>query len=233
LYTARGCALNNAIVIPALNESQTIYDVVSRVAYAGEVIVVDDGSVDATKENAEKAGATVIRHPNNQGYDSAIETGINLARRLNMETVITFDADGQHDPMVLDEILRLLYRDRYDLVIGIRPRTARFSEFLFNTYVCHRYRIRDILCGLKGYRLAALPVLTNGFKYQSIGTRLALDGLRRGVRSKALSITICARQDQPRFGSRVRANLKIFKALTCTIIHDLASLGSKRLIRIE
>jgi glycosyltransferase involved in cell wall biosynthesis len=229
VYKGRGLFLNNAIVIPALNESQTIVDVISQVAYAGEVIVVDDGSVDETKKNAENAGATVISHKDNQGYDVAIESGIKLARELNKETVITFDADGQHDPMVLGEILELLYRDRYDLVIGTRPGAARFSEFLFDAYINHRYQIKDILCGLKGYRLDAFSYPTLGFRYQSIGTRLALDGLLCGVRSTTLPITIRSRKDNPRFGSSLRANFRISKALACTIIHDLANSKRTRL----
>jgi glycosyltransferase involved in cell wall biosynthesis len=87
-----------SIVIPAHNEEGAIGDVLARLAAEPppgvfEIIVVDDGSTDATGEIAARAGARVLRHPHNRGYGAALKTGI---RAATGDFVLTMDADGQH-----------------------------------------------------------------------------------------------------------------------------------------
>src|SRR4029453_8360984 len=85
------------VVIPAYNEGTVIFRVVSDVKRAGySVVVVDDGSSDATAEQAQAAGATVIKHPFNLGQGAALQSGIEYALAQAAECIVTFDADGQH-----------------------------------------------------------------------------------------------------------------------------------------
>ena len=86
-----------SIVIPAKDEALSIAGVVRRLrdeALWHEIIVVDDGSVDATAAQARDAGACVIRHPYSKGNGAAVKTG---ARHASGEFVLIVDADGQHD----------------------------------------------------------------------------------------------------------------------------------------
>ena len=95
------------IVIPALNEEQDIGAVIDEVRKLGaiDVLVVDDGSVDDTVTVAISHGASVLRAPLWQGAWGAIQTGIRYAVRHGYAGVVTMDADGQHEPAYLPQLL--------------------------------------------------------------------------------------------------------------------------------
>lgn len=120
-----------SVVIPAYNESDAIREVVIRAhaVLAGrdhEVVVVDDGSRDATAAVAQAAGARVIRHPHNLGYGAALKTGIKEAR---FDTIVIVDADGTYP---LEQVPALIedYASGYDMVVGARTGAAyRESAF--------------------------------------------------------------------------------------------------------
>ncbi|MCG5445408.1 glycosyltransferase family 2 protein [Micromonospora sp. NIE79] len=109
------------IIIPALNESGSIADVVGEVR--GElpgvdVLVVDDGSTDRTAAVAAAAGAKVAKLPYNLGVGGAMRLGYRYARDHDYDVAIQIDADGQHDPRYVPKLVDLL--DDNDLVIGAR-----------------------------------------------------------------------------------------------------------------
>ena len=108
-------------MIPAFNEGPVIGDVVAGVrARYSQVVVVDDCSVDQTGDMAFQAGAIVLRHAVNLGQGAALATGIRYALSQGAETLVTFDADGQH---CVDDIRVLLNRQREtgtDVVLGSR-----------------------------------------------------------------------------------------------------------------
>ena len=144
-----------SIVIPAYNEADVIAGVVSQlraVAAWQEVIVVDDGSADATSANAAAAGARVIRHPYNKGNGAAVKSGI---RAATGEFVMIIDGDGQHRP---EDAARIAARlGEYDLVIGARSaatqatQARRFGNGALN-------RLASYLTGRD------IPDLTSGFR---------------------------------------------------------------------
>jgi len=211
-----------AIVIPAYNESSTISQVVNQVKQIGIVIVVDDASSDATSELAEKAGAVVVRHNSNRGYDGALQSGFEKADQLGVDSVITFDADGQHDPAVLDKIVADLKVPGMCLVLGIRPAPARLAEAVFNFWTRLRFGVNDILCGLKGYRMDLYRQHGCFDHVGSIGTELALSGLRGDCGFTTIYVPISDRDDgQARFGSSFRANIRIFRAFLLAIWEDV------------
>lgn len=215
--------MNVAIVIPALNEAATIAQVVRSVSVHGNAIVVDDGSTDATGDAARAAGASVVRHPENRGYDAAIDSGFRAAQEAGAELVITFDADGQHSAATLAKMISLAEAGQIDMVLGIRPTAARFGEQLFNLYVRRRFGVADILCGLKAYRMHLYSAYGPFDRERSVGTRLALDALRGGVRTATVAVPITNRADHPRMGTSRRANARIVAALARAIGADLRS----------
>ncbi len=202
-----------AIVIPAWNEAATIDRVVRSVISGRTVIVVNDHSTDNTGFIAEEAGAVVVNHKVNKGYDGALQSGFEKADELAMDVVVTFDADGQHDAATLDQIIQPLERDRADIVIGVRPQTARFAEALFGLYTQWRYGVEDILCGLKAYRIDIYKRRGHFDSYNSIGTELALAALADGARFAVVPVPIHGRRDEPRFGQGLKANWRILKAM--------------------
>ncbi|TWU07968.1 glycosyltransferase family 2 protein [Stieleria varia] len=109
------------VVIAALNEGQRIDAVVRQlVGKRFQVVVVDDGSVDATSQVARDAGAVVLRHVINRGQGAALQTGIDFAVRQSADIILTFDADGQHDPADIIEMIAPIVSGDADVVLGSR-----------------------------------------------------------------------------------------------------------------
>uniref|UniRef100_UPI00397E10D0 glycosyltransferase n=1 Tax=Salmonella sp. ZJHZ19_0081 TaxID=3159587 RepID=UPI00397E10D0 len=79
--------------------------------------------------------------------------------QLNVDYVVTMDADGQHLPSCVCKVIDLLIEDKLDLVVGKRPRFARFSEYLYSVYFSWLFNISDPLCGLKGYSKKSFSLL--------------------------------------------------------------------------
>ena len=209
-----GAALRPAIalVIPALNESRSIAAVVAAVRHYGQPIVVDDGSTDDTGSLANTAGAVVVTHEVNRGYDRALESGLKRAVDDGYDFVVTLDADGQHKPELLALFLAQLLAGS-DMVIGVRDRHQRFSESVFSITAKLLWGIADPLCGMKGYQIAKLRAIPELCTYTSVGTELALRASRSGWRIAQVPISTIRREGVSRFGGGMRANWMILKSL--------------------
>ena len=205
------------IVVPALNEARTIANVVSLCKVYGVPIVIDDGSSDDTGLVAATEGAQVVRHAVNKGYDAALNSGFRKAAELGCQYVITIDADGQHNPLLLGKFCELLDAGA-DIVIGNRNERARFAEYCFAFVTKILYGLTDPLCGFKGYRMSIYDALGHFDSYGSIGTELTLFALRNGSRLEQIPVVVRERDGAPRFGRRFSANLKIFRALCLSFI---------------
>jgi len=209
-----------AIIIPAYNEQETISAVVQKVKPFGTVIVVDDASKDDTAALAQEAGAVVVRHFKNKGYDGALNSGFSKANELGCSYAITFDADGQHDASLIANYLDLLQNQNYDLVLGVRAKKARISENLIGVYFKLRFGIKDILCGMKGYRMR-LYKKNGGFDHiHSIGAELAMISVKSKCRFVQVPVSIYHRIGKARFGNVIKSNVKIIYALCKLIILD-------------
>ncbi len=162
-----------SVVVPAMNEAAAIGAVVRELAAAApwhEILVIDDGSADATAAEAAAAGARVVRHPYNKGNGAAVKTGI---RQATGEFILIIDGDGQHDPA---DALRLVTRlGEYDLVVGARSGetqagwTRRVGNAALNwlaAFLTH-HAIPDLTSGFRAARRAHLKeflsLLPNGF----------------------------------------------------------------------
>jgi glycosyltransferase involved in cell wall biosynthesis len=200
------------IVIPALNEAETIGAVVALAAGHGIPIVVDDGSNDKTGDVAAAAGAVVVTHNSNRGYDRALDSGLSRAAGIQCEYVVTMDADGQHDPAILGLFIQELDKGA-DVVVGVRDRFQRFAERVFAFVSFLKWGIRDPLCGMKAYRTGLFRELGHFDSYGSIGTELMLYAARKNRHIAQIAVKTRKRNGAPRFGSRLRANKAIMRAL--------------------
>jgi len=207
-----------AIVIPAYNEEGTVAEVVRNVKCKGLVIVVDDCSSDQTSELAKAAGAHVVRHESNRGYDGALNTGFEKAKQLGCKYVITFDADGQHSSKVLDQFIFKLDAG-FDLVVGVRPNAARFAEYLYSQITKIFWGLKDPLCGLKGYDMKMYDLNGVFDSCASIGSELAIQSLRKNCSLVQIPIPVADRQEGgSRFGGSISANFKIMKAIVNIVV---------------
>ncbi len=204
------------IVIPALNESATISGVVEAAARYGVPIVVDDGSTDDTARLAKQAGAVVVSHERNRGYDAALDSGFRKAAELGSDCIITLDADGQHDPSLIQQFIAEIDAGA-EIVVGIRSSRQRLAEHLFAGYARLRFGIEDPLCGMKAYRRAVYQALGHFDSYGSIGTELTMFAARRGYRLAQVPFDVRERLGQSRFGPVVMGNYKIIRALVLSL----------------
>jgi hypothetical protein len=112
------------VIVPAHNEVDAIAATVSEIrreAAGFDVLVVDDGSTDATAQRAGGAGAMVVRLPFNLGIGGAVQTGYLYAQEHGYEVAVQVDGDGQHDPRYVPELLRCLQGDpNLNMVTGSR-----------------------------------------------------------------------------------------------------------------
>jgi len=120
---AKLASLRRLAIVPALNEAGSIQSVIREIRAEDpdfEVLVVDDGSIDDTASLAEAAGARVIRLPFNLGIGGAVQTGLQYAREHDFSIAVQIDADGQHDPSQLPQLLAPLVAGEADVVVGSR-----------------------------------------------------------------------------------------------------------------
>ncbi len=112
--------MKTAIVIPAYNKAAQVGAVIDGARKYGEVIVVDDGSLDSTAAVAASAGARVLAHAVNRGQGAALRTGTEAALLRGAEVVLHMDADGQHDPESIPTLLAPIEKGEVEVVYGSR-----------------------------------------------------------------------------------------------------------------
>jgi glycosyltransferase involved in cell wall biosynthesis len=216
-----------AVVIPAYNEALGVGAVVEQACALGQVIVVDDASTDNTAAVARAAGAMVVRHPTNRGYDGALASGFDAAVDLDVDAILTMDADGQHVPETGHALIELITADLADVAVGRRPTKARWSEHVFAFYTRLRFALPDPLCGMKAYRSEIVRQHRTALEGTTIGAGLTIAALASGARLAIVPIPIRRRADTSRFGSGFRANQKILRGLCAAIAIDVRTLRSR------
>jgi glycosyltransferase involved in cell wall biosynthesis len=168
------------ILIPAYNAAASVGEVVRQcVEFSRDILVVDDGSRDATAANAASAGARVVSHSRNRGKGAALKTGFAWAMEHGYDVVITIDADGQHLPREIPKFLRCREETHADLIIG--GRSHLFSQMLARRRIANRFSawtiakasrtgITDSQSGFRLYSanlIRSVPLRTDGYEMES------------------------------------------------------------------
>lgn len=162
------------IVIPAYNAAATIADVLGQFnGHREHLVVVDDGSTDATPDIVRRLGREVLGHARNLGVGAALRTGIRYAHSCGFDQVITLDADGQHHPQQVDEFLLALAGN--DLVIGSRflveddavHDTKLAANLLAALIVNDAFgtRLTDVACGYRAFWRPSRMPRPNGWRF--------------------------------------------------------------------
>lgn len=173
--------LSVSVVIPAKNEANSLAPVLNGLWGLGrvsEIIVVDDGSEDATGEVSRQQGAVVISHPYSKGNGAAIKTG---ARAATSDIVVFMDADGQHNAEDIPHLLERIEQG-YDLAVGSRGNDSQASKGraiangFYNKLASFMtgHKVEDLTSGFRAVKrekfLEFLYLLPNGFSYPTTST---------------------------------------------------------------
>lgn len=235
------------VAIPAYNEAETIGQVVEEAdQFADAVIVVDDGSTDATTRRAEEAGAFVVRHDQNRGYGAALKTVFREANLWNPDHLVVIDGDGQHDVGDIPRLVSVQQEDDANIVIG-----SRFGDGDARGMAAHRRlglevinlltnvsmqlfgsqnTIRDTQSGFRAYDSMAIETLATDDTIDE-GMSASLDivfhALRNGHDIQEVGTTIDYEVDDPSTEHPFRHGYGLVGGILQTVGHErpLSMLG--------
>jgi glycosyltransferase involved in cell wall biosynthesis len=167
-------------VVPAYNEAACVRRVVESLRKEApdyDILVVDDGSTDATALEAEAAGAWVVKHPFNLGIGGTVQSGFTFALREDYDYLVQVDADGQHDPAEIFKLEQAMAEQRVDMVCGSRflsadhkypaPVSRRTGIHLFAFLLSRilRQRVSDPTSGFRLYNRRAIGVFARDYPH--------------------------------------------------------------------
>lgn len=211
-----------AAIIPAYLEEKHIGDVARRtLQQLDHVLVVDDGSTDATAENARDAGAEVIVHEQNRGKGESIKTGLRHWLDRGFAYVMILDGDGQHLPEEIVLFLEMAEATRAEILIGTRMNNVRAMPHLrrfVNRYmssqisrVC-RQQVPDTQCGFRMVHRSVIPDLLGGADRFDYETEMLIIASRKGCQIESVPITTVY-SDEVSSIHPVRDTLRFFKLM--------------------
>ncbi|MBN8205689.1 glycosyltransferase family 2 protein [Microbacterium esteraromaticum] len=222
----RPVSLPVLVVIPALNEEDSVADVVRdvmRAIPAAHCLVIDDGSIDDTGRAAKAAGADVLRLPFNLGVGGAMRAGFRHARAYGYGVVVQVDADGQHDPAAIAEMIEGLANA--DLVIGARfaglgdygvrgPRKWAMKMLAAVMSRVARTRLTDVTSGFKASGPRAIELFAEEFPAEYLGDTIEalVIAARAGLHIQQVPVQMRERQGGEPSHSPVRAAVYLVRA---------------------
>jgi glycosyltransferase involved in cell wall biosynthesis len=220
-------ALRTLVVVPAWNEERTVAEAVCEVREACpdvDVLVVDDGSWDETAAVASSAGARVCRLPFNLGVGGAMRAGYRYALRNRYDVVVQVDADGQHDPTYLDELVAAL--DHADVVIGARfagegdfpargPRRWVMAMLAWLLSRLAGHRLCDVTSGFRAANRKAIAVFATYYPTEYLGDTVEslVIALRNGCRVEQVPVTMRVRAAGRASQPPARATVYLLRAV--------------------
>ena len=219
------------IVIPARNEADTIGAVLREVARTSlRVVVVDDASDDDTIRIARENGAEVLPLIVQLGAWGATQTGLRYAFRRGAETVITMDADGQHEAAYLQKLLQPLRDGTADVTIAsCPPRVSALRRLAWNYFRwLTQLRVDDLTSGFRAYNRHAVDILASReatlLDYQDVGVLMIMRS--KGLRVREVPVEIGLRRNG---ASRVfRSWWIVMRYMIETTVLCLANVGGDR-----
>jgi glycosyltransferase involved in cell wall biosynthesis len=185
-------------IVPALNEERSVGVVVAETLRLGyDVCVVDDGSTDETAAHARRAGATVLSVPLNLGVGGALRCGFRWAIANGYDVAVQVDADGQHDPHEIAELLRVLGEENADMVVG-----SRFADGAGEYEVHPARRFAMSLLARRAERATGTKVIDSTSGFRAI-RRPLLDRFAENYPVEYLGDTVEALIEAGRAGAKI------------------------------
>jgi glycosyltransferase involved in cell wall biosynthesis len=222
------------IVIPAWNEQATIADVIAEVRREvpdADVLVVNDGSTDRTVDIAREAGATVLDLPLNLGVGGAMRAGYKYAFRRGYARTVQLDADGQHAPAAVADLMATMDAEQADIVIGARfagvgeyrvrgPR--RWSMKLLSTVLSRvaGTRLTDTTSGFKACGADAIRLFAADYPAEYLGDTIEslVIASRAGLVIRQTGVEMRARAGGKPSHSPVKAGIFLIRAVLALLV---------------
>jgi len=187
--------------IPCFNEERCIGSVVLKTKkFVSSVVVIDDGSTDATSEVAAEAGALVCQHGQNRGYGAAVRSALAKGRELGADVLVILDGDSQHDPKDIPRLVKPLLDREADIVVGSRflgagkkpPFYRRLGQRVLNavTNIGSGQKISDSQSGFRAYSAKALNDLDLAENGMSVTSEMQFAISRAGLRVAEVPIDV-------------------------------------------
>jgi len=190
--------MKTVAVIPAYNEEKHIQKVIAKTkTFVDEIIVVDDGSKDATLLLAKALNVTVLKHKTNLGKGAALKTGCEAAKMLNADVIITLDADGQHRPEDIPHLLEKLQKENLDIVFGVRPMNKKMPGFkkMGNKFLSlitsffSGIKLTDTQCGLRAFKTNILDKIMWQARDYYVETEMIINAGKNQLKYASAPIT--------------------------------------------
>jgi glycosyltransferase involved in cell wall biosynthesis len=225
------------VFIPAWNEEGSVADVIGDVRRnlpGADVLVVDDGSADATAAQAREAGALVASLPFNQGLGAALQTGYLYALREGYDFCAHLDADGQHPAEEVARLLEEVARDRADLVIGSRYHGGAEAEsddykptisrrigtgvFRFFLTLATRQRFTDTTSGMRAANRRVMALFSERYSPDFAEIESLQLAVRQGLRVEEVPVRMLERAGGSSFLTPLRSAFFIFKGMIVLLV---------------
>jgi len=232
--------LSTLVFIPAWNEEASVGAVIADVQTqipSADVLVVDDGSLDATAERAREAGARVASLPFNQGLGAALQTGYLYALRQGYDFCAHLDSDGQHPASEVARLLEEVVADRADLVLGSRYRDKGDGEpadgddykptisrrigtsvFRFFLTLATRQRFTDTTSGMRAANRRVMSLFSENYSPDFAEIESLQLAVRQGLRVEEVPVRMLERVEGTSFLTPLRSAFFIFKGLIVLLV---------------
>lgn len=225
------------VIIPAYNEDATIKSVIQRISLKmpqADILVVNDGSKDNTSSEAKKAGAKVTDLSYNLGIGGAMQTGYIYAKEHSYDIAVQVDADGQHDPSYIKDLLMPILNNSADVVVGSRYISKTnyrssvfrrmgmiFFSFLVSTLTNQKFK--DTTSGFRAVNKDVIGYFSNYYPvdYPEVDVLVRLK--RRNFRIAELPVEMHERQGGKSSITALRSLYYMFKVSLSLIIGTLKS----------
>ncbi len=233
IYPSNLIKKNIYVVVPAYNESQTIKNVIEELKDRNlNIIIIDDGSHDETYRIAENSinsyNGHIYKHVLNRGLGAALETGIKAALAKNADIIVTFDADGQHDPEDILKVCKPIIEGNADIVIGKRnfeemPLSKKLGNQIMNaiTRIFYGINVNDSQSGLRAFDRKAAGFLDLHSRGYGVSSEIIGEIKKHDLKLEEINIKTIYTDYSMTKGTNLNVGLKILFKLIINLFRKV------------